>query len=197
MEAVNKYHNGKIYKIIATNNNKALPYFGSTIKKYLSGRMNRHREDYRNWKQDNTHNYCSSFELFKENGIENCKIILVENFKCNSRDELRMREQFFIDNNNCTNIFNAYRTEEQQKEYKKEHYEKNKEIYKERGNKYYEDNKDQVKINVASYREKNKDKIKENKSKIYNCKICDCNILCAIKKRHERTKKHLANLLEV
>ena len=107
------YNNGKIYKII--NENNEIIYIGSTCEIYLSKRYAKH-----NYKSPNN------------------KIILIENYSCNSKEELRKREQEVIEE--YTNLLNknrAYITEEQKiknkieydktrKDYKKEHYNKNK-----------------------------------------------------------------------
>ena len=71
---MNKYHNGKIYKIVDVGYNKC--YVGSTTEK-LSMRMVRHRSDYKRYKNGKI-NKITSFDLFDTYGIENCKIELVE-----------------------------------------------------------------------------------------------------------------------
>ena len=42
--------------------------------------------------------------------MENCKIELVENYACNSKEELNAREGFYIQNNECVNKLVAGRT---------------------------------------------------------------------------------------
>jgi hypothetical protein len=104
------YSNGKIYKIIGTDPN-APCYVGSTTKKYLSQRLTKHRNDYKRWKNGKRSN-TKSYELFDLYGAENCKIILLESVDAKTKDELRMREQFYIDSVNCNNQCNAIRTKE-------------------------------------------------------------------------------------
>ena len=52
------YTNSKVYKIWSTQGNKI--YIGSTTKYYLSQRMDKHRTDYRRWK-DKRSNFITSF----------------------------------------------------------------------------------------------------------------------------------------
>lgn len=96
------YSNGKIYKIVPTNGDN-ICYIGSTTKQYLSQRMDSHRACYRKWEKNKDKNLTTSVELFEKYGIENCKIVLIENFPCNSKDELEKREGEYIKTLNCIN----------------------------------------------------------------------------------------------
>jgi len=58
------YQNSKVYKII--NENNEIIYIGSTAEKHLSQRFQTHRHK-----------------------SPNNKIILIENYPCNNREELR------------------------------------------------------------------------------------------------------------
>ena len=89
MEIQNKYQNGKIYQITDIGYNKC--YIGSTTEG-LSLRMTRHRANYKNFLKNNGKNFISSYDLFNEYGLENCKIELIEYYKCNTLQELRKRE---------------------------------------------------------------------------------------------------------
>jgi len=120
------YTNGKIYKIESFKGDKI--YIGSTTKKYLSQRMEKHRSNYKAWKIGNDQGKLSSFVLFDEYGVENCSIILIEEFSCNSKDELRAKEAYHIKaSNNCVNKVIPTRT---QKEYHQEFKEKRNAISK-------------------------------------------------------------------
>lgn len=92
----NKYENSKIYKIVSPSN-PDLVYYGSTIQK-LSIRMAGHRARL---------NKCtSSMVLDKGDAI----ILLVENYSCNSKEELLKKEGEYILNNECVNKNVAGRT---------------------------------------------------------------------------------------
>ena len=88
------YNNGKIYRIESLKGNKV--YIGSTTKKYLSQKMDKHRSNYKAWKKGNDQGKLSLFILFDEYGVENCDIVLIETFSCLSKDELRAKEAYHI-----------------------------------------------------------------------------------------------------
>jgi|TARA_R110000824_G_C14866184_1_gene641788 hypothetical protein len=89
------YQNSKVYKII--NENNEIIYIGSTAEKHLSQRFQTHRHK-----------------------SPNNKIILIENYPCNNREELRKREQEIIEeHSNLLNEIRAYRSEEQKLIYSK------------------------------------------------------------------------------
>ena len=133
------YQNGKIYMIWCEDDK----YYGSTTQT-LSKRMVGHRTHYKS-----KNGYCSSFIIFEKYGIENCKIELVELFSCNSSDELRAKEGFYIRNNKCVNKIISDRTlvewlednKEKRAEWFKKNYEKNKEQIKEQTKEFYQKNK--------------------------------------------------------
>jgi len=91
------YNNGKIYKIVDNTNNKI--YVGSTTKYYLSDRLSGHRCDYRRYLKGK-HSYVSSFEIIKNNDYD---IVLLELVNCNSKEELKARERYYIETLDCIN----------------------------------------------------------------------------------------------
>ena len=106
MDINNICHNSKIYQITDIAYNKC--YIGSTTEE-LSQRMARHRTNYKSFLNGNK-KFMSSFDLFSEYGVENCKIELVEYFKCDSLGELRKREGEHIKKTECVNKYVAGRT---------------------------------------------------------------------------------------
>jgi hypothetical protein len=146
------YKNGKIYKITDIAYTKM--YIGSTCQS-LSKRLSKHKSDYKLWK-DGKKNKVTSFDLFDEFGIENCKIELIENYECNCKDELQKKEGEHIKNNDCVNKYIPCRT---QKEYR----EANKDKIKDNKKKYYIDNKDKILEYKKEYKQLNKEKISEYK----------------------------------
>ena len=179
MEITNKYQNGKIYKLTDIGYNKC--YIGSTCEE-LSMRMARHRAKYKCFLKGSSNNHIRSYDLFNEYGVENCKIELVEYFKCDTLQELRKREGEHIKNTECINKNVAGRTikeyreqnKDKFKEYyennidkinkqKKQYYEHNRDKINEKSNEYYENNKNKIITQHKEYREQNKDMIKEKK----------------------------------
>jgi len=107
------YQKTKIYKIESHLGDKT--YVGSTAKAYLSQRFQQHKVQYKRWKNGVGVKY-TSFELFDEYGLENCNIVLIEEYACNSKDAKNAREGFYIKELNCVNKQIMGQT---QKEYQK------------------------------------------------------------------------------
>lgn len=154
------YNNGKIYKIISNQTDKI--YIGSTTKFYLSSRFATHTCHYNSWKNDKKI-FLSAFHILK---YKDAKIILIENYPCNNKNELNAREQYWIEQNNniCINKRKAF-TGLNKQEYKKL---------------WYENNHDAVLEN---------DKLRKPKLCIY----CDVKICAKSFKNHERCQKHKHN----
>ena len=164
----NKYSKGKIYKIISPHTDKC--YVGSTIQP-LCRRLALHRKYFDKKKY-------SSREIMK---LGDYKIILIENYPCNSKEELNKREQYFIDTLDCVNRFKAFITEEQKQERIKNY----KIEYRKR-----EKTKQLVKEYNKEYQKKNRDKINENSRQKIKCEcgsITNKNNIY----RHKKTQKHI------
>ena len=209
------YQLGKIYKLIDKYDNECIPYYGSTTQKYLSCRLSQHVRNYRRYINNKT-NLTTSYNLFKKYDIENIIIILVENYPCNSKNELEMKERFYIENNICVNkqiptrtlkeyaIDNKEKIQNYQKDYrelnkdlrnknKKDYYKKNKKKLLEYRKLYhlknYEKQKEKLIDNQKLYRLNNKDKIFEKRSKKFNCD-CGGKYTNGSKINHLKTNKH-------
>lgn len=174
-----KYLKGKIYKIFSYSTENV--YIGSSCQQYLSNRLQGHRAAYK-LDKDNPSKYISSFEIVK---YPDSKIILVESYPCNNKDELRAREQHWIDNTpNCVNKVKAFITEDQRIQSKKAYVEKNKEKitkykhdyyknksqteeFKLKAKNYKEDHKEYYQNYGKKYREKNYESLQQQKKK-YN-----------------------------
>ena len=121
---------GKIYKICDMNDTKR--YIGSTIEPYLSNRMGGHRTAYKRWKQGKNAR-IRSYDIFEEFGIDNCQIVLIEEFDYVSRDHLRAKEAEYISRMDCANKNIPTRTKENWYEdhpqYNKNYYEQHKEAH--------------------------------------------------------------------
>ena len=133
---MNGYENGKIYKLECNG----LVYYGST-KQTLEERLREHKKKYNQY-LNGKGNYYSSFEILK---LQDYKIELVEDYPCNSKKELELRESHFITNFECCNKCIARRTKRD----------------------YYEANKAKILEKRKEYVKKNYDKILEN-NKAYN-----------------------------
>lgn len=109
------YNNGKVYQICDVANTKR--YIGSTTLSHLSQRFQQHKMAYNLWKQSGQ-GYYSSFKVFDEFGIENCKIELLELCNCETKDQLNKKEGEYIRSLDCENKVIPQRTPQ-------EHYQDN------------------------------------------------------------------------
>ena len=163
------YNNGKIYKIESHLGD--LVYIGSTTKQYLSQRMDKHRTDYKQWK-DNRRHLTTSFKVFEEYGVENCSIVLVEAYPCESKDELHSREAHYITTIDCVNKFIPCRTDKQ----------------------YRIDNKDKISKryydNKEIYSDKSKNIMKEIKKRFF-CEVSSIMKIIKIKYEKKRPRKNM------
>ena len=163
---MNKYQNGKIYKL--TCDNSPLIYYGSTCQKYLSSRLAGHKNSL------NTERPCSSKQLFE---LGKVSIHLVEEYPCNSKMELELRERIYIEfmfkNFDYKIICNLHYPRRSKSESSKEWYKQNKEKQKE-------------------YRENN-EALKLYRKQTINCE-CGGQYVITNKQRHLKTKKHLAHV---
>ena len=85
---MNRYENGKIYMI--TDIAMTKKYIGSTTES-LKKRFERHKSKYPQYLRGDADN-TRSYWLFDEFGVENCKILLIKNFPCSSKEELEREE---------------------------------------------------------------------------------------------------------
>ncbi len=161
---MNKYQEGKIYKITTIHHD--LPYYGSTLQK-LGVRFRSHKY---NHQQNKKH----ASQILLEMG--NCKIELVERYPCSSRKELLERENYYIENNECVNYRVAYVKDmrERRKIHDKKHYEKNRDKY--------------LKC-MSKYRKKNKEKLYKRAGEKIECE-CGSKVRRSDFARHKRSVKH-------
>ena len=130
------YQNTKIYKIESHLGDKI--YVGSTAKAYLSQRLQQHKYSYQQWKKQRAKKVMV-YELFEEYGVDNCEIVLIESYPCNTKDEKNAREAFYIQSMKCVNKNIPGRTSRQ---YYDDNIEKRKAYGREHSKQYYKDNKE-------------------------------------------------------
>jgi hypothetical protein len=170
----NKYQQGKIYKIVAYETNEI--YIGSTIQS-LNARYSRHKSDFKVW-VNTKKKYCSSAKMFQAHGLDNCKIVLLENFPCENKKMLEAREGWYMDEYDCVNNRKAGRTKaEYDIKYRKE--------LNAYANQYRKANKEKIKTHKAQYYKDNKKKLLEK----HNC-VCGGKFTLAHKAVHSETNKH-------
>jgi len=143
------YTTGKIYKLVCSETNKV--YIGSTIGT-LEHRLAKHKAPT---------NGC------KSNDFINPTIHLIEDYSCNNKKELEIRERYYMENNICVNRNIPGRT-------KQEH-----------SKQYRLDNKEKIK----QYKLNNAEKLNEKRNEKFNCD-CGGSYSRTNKTRHLKTNKH-------
>jgi hypothetical protein len=175
------YQKSKIYKLVSLVSNEI--YIGSTIKS-LSLRKGQHISTYKRWLLEKKNNVCCSYKLLEKGDVD---IILIENYPCNNKEELNIRERFYIENSECINVRLPIITKIEKSERQKKYWNENYEYFKEwkKNDKLIDPNK-YKQINKSYY-----NKVKDNRF------ICECgaNIKFLEKSRHFTTVKHKQYIL--
>jgi hypothetical protein len=143
----NNMISGKIYMISSPSTDGV--YIGST-QKTLKERLAQHRTNYK-CHLNGKYQYVTSFEIIK---YDDNMIVLLEDVVCNTIDDLRKRERYYIELYKCVNKVIPIR---EHKEAQEHYYKNNKDQLKEKKREYCEKNKDKIK----QYRENNKDNMKQ------------------------------------
>jgi len=168
-----------IYRIEHVDDEK-LVYVGHTTS--FDKRKTEHKNSCKNGKCKQ-HNY-KLYQMIRENGgWDMFKMIEVEKYPCNDRREAERRENEVMKELKANmNIYSSFRTEEENKDKKREYYELNKpkiqqqkkeyqEEHKEKiqeyNKEYYEANKHTIQERNKEYRENNKPKIQEKNKEYY------------------------------
>jgi len=161
---------GYIYKIFDNTNGNI--YYGSTSQS-LSQRITNHRSEYKKY-LDGRGGYTKSFDILKNNDYS---YSVVEKVEYNEKYELRQRERFYIENNDCVNIVIPLQT---RKEYNQIHktklYEKKKE--------WNNNNREKVLENKKNFYHNNKERINEKRRVKVNCPQCNKEISNSNLSRH-------------
>ena len=179
------YQKAKIYKIVDNTTDNI--YVGSTCEPSLAKRLAKHVASYKSHLKGIS-NYVSSFDILKNSDYD---IILIENFPCNTKDELFSRERHWTNELICINKRRnqGLLLELGQLEYSKQN-----------SKKYYQENKDKIILYRHNHKEQsteynkkyyedNRDKINLQQSKKYNC-FCGGKYTQSHKNRHFLSKTH-------
>ena len=100
-----KYKRTKIYKI--TNDKDSMIYIGSTTQRHLSERLFLHCRD--STKIGHTTYNCKLYQHVRKYGSYYFNIELVEAYPCASDLEMRCREQYWLDQQDCSSLLNQRR----------------------------------------------------------------------------------------
>ena len=188
-------HNEEKYKSVSFETDKC--YIGSTTRTYSSERSGAHKGDYRIYQQGKRRSNLSCFELLQHN---DCKILLIENYPCDSKYELEARERYWIEQE-PTSVDKNTPTRAP-----KEHYEANKETFSENNKQYRQAHKEEIKERMKQYYEANKERIKERdrnryeatkeRQKLYSKKYDEANKERIKDKRKNEKRKIFSSKLD-
>ena len=146
------YKNGKIYKLWSPEGD--MIYIGSTCRE-LARRKAGHKGN----------PSATSKILFDT--YTDIRIELIEEYPCDNKEQLNRKEGEYIRTLECVNKIVAGRTikeyREDNKEHKKDYYQKNKERVAEKQKEYYERNKEHLAEYQKEYNERNKEHLVEKK----------------------------------
>ena len=179
---------GFIYKMWSKTD-PSLVYYGSTTQKHVCSRITGHRTNYNQWKKGNYH-FVTSFRIIETGDWDYMtleKIIFDDPF------ELKNRERFYIENNDCVNHNIPNQTKV---EYDKQYYIENKDEITEYQAQYRDTHKENKREYDKQYRIDNKKNITANASEIVQCE-CGCCVRADGLSKHRNSKKHKTIMLNL
>ena len=186
---ISKYDSGKIYKIV--NNQNSDIYVGSTTME-LEQRMIKHKCDAKQ-----RPNLSKFYTYMNEIGINNFDIELLEEYPCETKEELLIREGELIKKFGNLNQRIEGRTEEDKKEYGRQWKQNNRDRINQQRNERRKENpektREEYKKHGALYRERHRDRLNEKASTKIDCE-CGGKYTLSHKAEHMNSKKHLTHL---
>lgn len=154
------YTNGKIYLIRPTiDHEEEDEYIGSTTYT-LDKRFGGHQSGCARWKNGEA-KLCTSYLLFEKYGMDNCEIILLEDYPCTCVEELRERETYYYNTRKCINKIAPLRTKDEIRLYKQQYAQDHKEHIQQYKKDYYKENKDEIQQKYHEFYFKNRNTILE------------------------------------
>ena len=171
------YHNSIIYKIYDNTNGDV--YYGSTCN-LLRVRIRQHKSDATSVKA----RVCKSKCIILN---DNYDYSVVEKFPCETKEELHVRERWYIENNACVNKQVPGRT---QKESDDDRYYNNKEYEKQRARDYYNNHKEAQSARSLKYHNDNIEVITQKRKVRIECE-CGVTMQKYHLPKHKTTKQHI------
>ena len=163
---MNRYNQGKIYKILNTED--SVFYIGSTCQPQLAQRMVWHRASCTSQRD----NYYKLYQHMNLLGKDKFYIELLETYPCNTKDELHAREGYWIRQLKPTlNMRIAGRKKDE----------------------YYQDNRDYLLNKAKQHYVNNKASIQQHAHTRIDC-ICGKSYTRQNKARHCRQEHHLSSI---
>jgi hypothetical protein len=142
------YSKTKIYRITFNN----MSYYGHTTQP-LSKRRNHHKEDFKK------HPNQKVYKAMRKAGMtaDDIELIWVEDYPCETKEQAKSRERFYIENFGTLNCRLPYKEGITEQEYKREYYENNRDKIFAYKREYRENNRDELNAKKREYYENNRD----------------------------------------
>lgn len=185
------YKYGKVYKLTSEQTDKI--YVGSTALKYLSQRLQKHKEMYAAFSKDQKHIKFYSYKLFE---LGDVKIELIEKFPCDAKTQLVEREEYWRIQLSelCVNHNKAHIAVDK-KTYKHDWYVENQDRIHAKQKKERQEHPEINKTRCKNYYQKHKKEHKAYNGKIIKCE-CGMTYTQSHKNRHLESAKHKKLLSE-
>jgi len=166
------YNKSIVYRLVCKDPTIPDEYIGSTTNK--NRRKQGHKNDCNN---ENRRGYnLQVYQFIRANGgFDNWTMIILEEYSCECKVELEMRERYWIELRKPT---------------------LNKQIPTRTDKEYREENREHIKEYQKQYREEHKDEINEKKRTKYLCE-CGAEVNKGNLTRHRKSQKHLKYLEEL
>jgi len=184
------YQNGRVYQILNNIDNDV--YVGSTCST-LTKRLSWHKHRYDRQDKQHVPLYAKMHEL----GFDQFYIELVEQYPCNTREELRAREGHYIRERGTLNKVVAGRTQNQWRidnkekvdEHRRQYIASRREHFRAYHAQWRADNKDtQNKLNIQRYHE-NKELYNKARLTKETCPTCGTMVAKCNMSRHQQSNK--------
>jgi hypothetical protein len=183
------YKQGKIYMIIDVDGR--IRYYGSTTLTLME-RWWAHKSNFNTWKKGSGSS-CAIYKYFDKHGIDNFRIELVEDYPCDNDEQLRMKEDEYIRENECVNEQRAYTTYEEKLEKYRQYHHADKARHNEISRQWYQDHKEHKHEYDKQYRKSNIEAIREKKRIQIVCE-CGAEVIKDNLSRHRKTAVHLSRI---
>ena len=152
-DSEDRYQHGKIYRLVCEDSHF---YIGSTVTS-LEKRFGCHLYSIKH------RMYGGKYAHLYTIPINEIHIELLERFPCDTRAQLRKRENGHIslykDDPLCMNTYRAYREEDDKKRYDAAYYRNNRESIQKASRQYYEENQERIRAYHVRYSEEHPDRI--------------------------------------
>jgi len=190
------YQNSVIYKLKHNEDyDDTNIYIGSTSN--FKNRKYCHKNICNNEK--NPKYNTALYQYIRDNGNwDEWIMIPIEQYSCNNKNELEIRERYYIDilrpvlNKNIpSRTYKEYYEDNRDKisEQHKEYYQNNRDKFSEKHKEYDKNNKEKIKEHKKIYHQNNREKIEEKAKQKVICDNCGCEIRKDSLIRHQKSKK--------